>query len=61
MKATLPVAVLDMDSRHDDTTAWSHRVDRLDCYAVGSRDLAQYAGLIVTPNVDQEHLAGNTA
>jgi len=50
-----------MDSRHDDTTAWSHRVDRLDCYAVGSRDLAQYAGLIVTPNVDQEHLAGNTA
>jgi hypothetical protein len=57
MNTTTPVAVLDMDIRHDDTTNWSHRVDRLDCYAIGSLDLARYAGLIVTPNVDQEHLA----
>ncbi|HZS22524.1 MAG TPA: hypothetical protein VFA63_16270 [Pseudonocardiaceae bacterium] len=54
---TIQVAVLDMDIRHDDTTDWSHRVDRLDCYAIGSLDLARYAGLIVTPNIDQEHLA----
>jgi hypothetical protein len=51
------VAVLDMDIRHDDTTNWSHRIDRLDCYAIGSTELAPYVALIVTPNADQEHLA----
>jgi hypothetical protein len=57
VNTTPPVAVLDMDIQRDDTTDWSHRVDRLDCYAIGSLDLARYAGLIVTPTVDQEHLA----
>lgn len=51
------VAVLDMDIRNQDATDWSHRVDRLDCYAIGSIDLDRYAALIVTPNVDQEYLA----
>jgi hypothetical protein len=46
-----------MDIRNGDATDWSHRVDRLDCYAIGSIDLARYAALIVTPNADQEHLA----
>lgn len=50
------VAVLDMDIRHDNTTNWSHRIDRFDCYAIGSIDLAGYAALIVPPHVDQEHL-----
>jgi hypothetical protein len=51
------VAVLDMDIRNGDATDWSDRVDRLDCYAIGSIDLARYAALIVTPTADQEHLA----
>jgi hypothetical protein len=51
------VAVLDMDIRHSDGTDWSHRVDRLDCYAIGSVDLTRYAALIITPTADQEHLA----
>ena len=46
-----------MDIRNRDATDWSHRVDRLDCYAIGSIDLHRYAALIVTPNVDQEYLA----
>ncbi|MDQ3824986.1 MAG: DUF4159 domain-containing protein [Actinomycetota bacterium] len=56
-RAAGKVAVLDMDIRHGDATDWSDRVDRLDCYAIGSVDLAQYPALIVTPNADQEHLA----
>jgi hypothetical protein len=51
------VAVLDMDIRNHERTDWSFRVDRLDCYAIGSIDLARYAALIATPTVDQEHLA----
>jgi hypothetical protein len=51
------VAVLDMDLRNHDGTDWSHRVDRLDCYAIGSVDLTRYPALIITPNADQEHLA----
>lgn len=52
-----PVAVLDMDTRNPEGREWSSRLHRIDCYALGSTDLAQYAALIITPNVDQEHLA----
>jgi hypothetical protein len=51
------VALLDMDIRSGEDSDWSGRVDRLDCYALGSVDLAQYAALIIRPSVDQEHLA----
>jgi hypothetical protein len=51
------VAVLDMDTRNPEGREWSSRLHRLDCYALGSTDLARYAALIITPNVDQEHLA----
>ncbi|HEY3894534.1 MAG TPA: hypothetical protein VGL88_04110 [Pseudonocardiaceae bacterium] len=50
-------AVLDMDTRNPEGDDWSGRVDRLDCYTFDSTDLARYAALIITPNVDQEHLA----
>ncbi len=50
-------AVLDMDIRSSEESEWSHRVDRVDCYAIGSIDLARYAALIIRSNVDQEHLA----
>ncbi len=50
-------AVLDMDIRNPDADEWAARVDRLDCYALGSTDLTRYQALIITANVDQEHLA----
>lgn len=50
------VAVLDMGI-HNPGGEWSGRTDRVDCYALGSTDLAQYAALIIRPTVDQEHLA----
>lgn len=54
--ATCRIAVLAMDVRSGEADDWSHRVDRIDCYAIGSVELARYAALIITPNVDQEHL-----
>jgi hypothetical protein len=51
------VAVLDMDIGHPEGHDWSRPVDRIDCYAIGSLDLTQYAALIITPTIDQEHLA----
>jgi hypothetical protein len=54
--ATGRIAVLAMDVRSGEADDWSRRVDRVDCYAIGSVDLARYAALIITPNVDQEHL-----
>jgi hypothetical protein len=53
----MTVAVLDMDTRSPGAGEWSGRVDRLDCYALGSTDLTRYAALIITSAVDQEHLA----
>ncbi|MFN2495312.1 MAG: hypothetical protein ABR608_05315 [Pseudonocardiaceae bacterium] len=52
------IAVLDMDTRNPESRDWSGRTDRLDCYALGSADLTRYLALIITPNVDQEHLTG---
>ncbi|MGH3901983.1 MAG: hypothetical protein ACRDTA_27775 [Pseudonocardiaceae bacterium] len=52
----MTIAVLDMDIRNPGGGEWSDRLDRLDCYALGSTDLARYQALIITPNVDQEHL-----
>jgi hypothetical protein len=54
--AACQIAVLAMDVRSGEADDWSHRVDRVDCYAIGSIDLARYTALIITPNVDQEHL-----
>lgn len=54
--ATCRIAVLAMDVRGGEADDWSRRVDRVDCYAIGSVDPARYAALIITPNVDQEHL-----
>ncbi|MGH3974335.1 MAG: hypothetical protein ACRDS9_13560, partial [Pseudonocardiaceae bacterium] len=51
------IAVLDMDIRNPDSGEWSGRIERVDCYTLGSTELARYAGLIITPNVDQEYLA----
>ncbi|MGH8919074.1 MAG: hypothetical protein ACRD0H_12250, partial [Actinomycetes bacterium] len=61
------VAVIDMDIRSPERSEWSDRVERIDCYALGSAapgsdgldsaGLARYAVLIITPTVDQEHLA----
>ncbi|HET9254919.1 MAG TPA: hypothetical protein VFO16_06915 [Pseudonocardiaceae bacterium] len=51
------VAVLDMDIRSGEGRDWPPRVERVDCYAIGSIDLARYAALIIMPNADQEHLA----
>ncbi len=53
----MTVVVLDMDTRNPEGGKWSARVDRLDCYALGSTDLTRYQALIITPNVDQEYLA----
>jgi hypothetical protein len=53
----MTVAVLDMDVRNPGGGEWSGRVDRLDCYTLGSTDLARYTALIITSAVDQEHLA----
>lgn len=53
----MTVAVLHMDTRNPAGGEWSGRVDRLDCYALGSTDLTRYAALVITPNVDQEYLA----
>ena len=50
------VAVVDMDIRNPDGGEWSDRIDRIDCYVLGSTDLTGYQALIVTANVDQEHL-----
>ncbi|MGH3870555.1 MAG: hypothetical protein ACRDSR_03405 [Pseudonocardiaceae bacterium] len=50
------VAVLDMDIRNPQVLEWADRVDRLDCYALGSTELTRYPALIITPSVDQEHL-----
>jgi hypothetical protein len=54
---TMPIAVLDMDIRNPEGGEWSDRVERLDCYALGSTNLTRYAALIITPSVDQEYLA----
>ncbi len=54
--AVCQIAVLAMDVRSGEADDWSRRVDRVDCYAIGSIDLARYAAVIITPNVDQEHL-----
>jgi hypothetical protein len=51
------VAVIDMDIRSPESSEWSDRVERVDCYALGSTALARYAVLIITPTVDQEQLA----
>jgi hypothetical protein len=51
------IAVLDMDIRNPEGGEWSDRVERLDCYALGSTNLSRYAALIITPSVDQEYLA----
>ncbi|MGH3818017.1 MAG: hypothetical protein ACRDRE_09705, partial [Pseudonocardiaceae bacterium] len=51
------IAVIDMDIRSPESSAWRDRVERVDCYALGSTPLARYAVLIVTSTVDQEHLA----
>jgi hypothetical protein len=50
------VAVIDMDIRSSESSEWRDRVERVDCYALSSTDLARYAALIITPTVDQEHL-----
>ncbi|MGH3788708.1 MAG: hypothetical protein ACRDRG_19650 [Pseudonocardiaceae bacterium] len=54
---TMPIAVLDMDIRNPEGGEWADRVDRLDCYALGSTDVTRYQALIITPSVDQEYLA----
>ncbi|HKR49001.1 MAG TPA: hypothetical protein VJT72_05355 [Pseudonocardiaceae bacterium] len=51
------VAVIDMDIRSPESSEWSGRVERIDCYALGSTELGRYAVLIITTTVDQEHLA----
>ncbi len=51
------IAVLDMDTRNPERGQWSSQLHRVDCYALGSTDLTRYAALIITPTVDQEHLA----
>lgn len=51
------IAVIDMDIRSPESGEWRERVERVDCYALGSTPLARYAVLIVTSTVDQEHLA----
>ncbi|MEX2658537.1 MAG: hypothetical protein WD232_02480 [Acidimicrobiales bacterium] len=48
-----PIAVIDMDIRSAESTDRAHR---LDCYDLADVDLSQYAGLLVPPSVDQEHL-----
>ncbi len=48
-----PIAAIDMDIRSPQTI---NRVGRLDCYDLASADLSQYAGLVIGPSVDQEHL-----
>lgn len=53
----MTVAVLDMDTRNPEGGKWSGRVERLDCYRLGSTDVTRYPALIITPSVDQEHLA----
>ncbi|MGH3801361.1 MAG: hypothetical protein ACRDTD_14740 [Pseudonocardiaceae bacterium] len=55
------VAVIDMDIRSPGSSEWSDRVERVDCYALGSTDLDRYAVLIITSTVDQEHLARHRA
>jgi hypothetical protein len=50
------IAVLDMDIHNPDSSQWAGRLERIDCYTLGSTDLARYAGLIVTSSVDQEYL-----
>ncbi|MGH3934602.1 MAG: hypothetical protein ACRDS1_06445 [Pseudonocardiaceae bacterium] len=50
------IAVLDMDIRNPESGEWSGRIERVDCYALGSTDLTRYHALIITPNVDQEYL-----
>ena len=60
-----PVAVLDMDTRSPEAEFGPHLADRLvrvDCYDLGdAAPLAEYAGLVVPPMVDQEHLAARAA
>lgn len=51
------VAVIDMDIRSPESSEWHHRVEHIDCYALGSTELARYAVLIITPTADQEHLS----
>jgi hypothetical protein len=51
------IAVIDMDMRSTENSQWRDRVERIDCYALASTELARYAVLIVTSTVDQEHLA----
>lgn len=48
-----PIAAIDMDIRSAESTDRAHR---LDCYALTDADLSRYAGLLVPPSVDQEHL-----
>lgn len=48
-----PIAVIDMDIRSPEST---HRAHRLDCYDLAGAELSRYAGLVVPPSVDQEHL-----
>jgi hypothetical protein len=50
------VAVIDMDIRSPEKSEWHDRVERVDCYALGSTQLTRYAALIITQTVDQEHL-----
>ncbi|MGH3719469.1 MAG: hypothetical protein ACRDRI_11655 [Pseudonocardiaceae bacterium] len=51
------IAVIDMDIRSPERGEWHDRVERVDCYSLGSAPLARYGVLIVTSTVDQEHLA----
>lgn len=51
------VAVIDMDIRSPENSERHDHVERVDCYTLGSSELARYAVLIITPTVDQEHLA----
>jgi hypothetical protein len=51
------VAVLDCDTRNPEAGDGSDRLARIDCYALASTDLTRYAGLLIPPTVDQEHLA----
>lgn len=59
------VARLDMDVRSGSNAPpledMDRRLERVDCYAIGEVDLGRYAGVVVPPLVDQEHLARHRA
>lgn len=49
-----PIARIHMDIRSPEDSASG--VEPIDCYTLQNADLGAYAGLIVPPTVDQEHL-----